>query len=62
MDELNVYKFVRENNGHIIWVCMQVKGLVDTMIIYVEVVIHKGECSEIIERLCIKQLFYYWTW
>ncbi len=55
MDDRNVYATWRnmcEQNGEAIRVCMQVKELVDMRDKYVDGVLNRGECSEIIECLC----------
>ncbi len=55
MDKRNVYATWRdmcEKNEDVIRVCMQVKELVDMMDKYVNGVLNRGECSEIIESLC----------
>ncbi len=60
MDERNVYATWRgmwEKNEDVIRVCMQVKELVDIRDRYVDGVLNRGECSEIIECLCT-QLFF----
>ncbi len=41
-----------EKNEDLIRVCMQVKELVDMRDKYVNGVLNRGECSEIIECLC----------
>ncbi len=55
MDERNVYSTwmgMCEKNEDVIRVCMQVKELVVMKDKYVDGVLNKGECSEIIECLC----------
>ncbi len=55
MDECNLYATLRgmcEKNEDVIRVCKQVKELVDMRDKYVDGVLNRGECSEIIECLC----------
>ncbi len=55
MDERNVYATwmgMCEKNEDVIKVCMQVKELVDMRDKYVDGVLNRGECSEIIQCLC----------
>ncbi len=55
MDERNMYATWRdmcEKNEDVIRVCMQVKELVDMRDRYVDGVLNREECSEIIECLC----------
>ncbi len=55
MDERNMYATWRdmcEKNEDVIRVCMQVKELVDMRDKYVDGVLNRGKCSEIIECLC----------
>ncbi len=55
MDKRNVYVTWRgmcEKNEDVIRVCMQVKELVDMRDKYVDGILNRGECSEIIECLC----------
>ncbi len=55
IDERCVYATWRgmcERNEAVIRVCMQVKELVDMRDKYVEGVLNRGECSEIIQCLC----------
>ncbi len=54
MDERNVYATWRgmcDKNEDVIRVCMQVKELVDMRDKYIDEVLSKGECSEIIQCL-----------
>ncbi len=55
MDDRNVngtWRGMYEKNKDIIRVCIQVKEIVDTRDKYVDGVLNRGECSDIIECLC----------
>ncbi len=55
MDERNVnatWRDMCEKNEDVIRVCMQVKEIVDTRDKYVDGVLNRGECRDIIECLC----------
>ncbi len=55
MDERKVYATWRgmcEQNEDVIRICMQAKELVDLRDRYVDGVLNRGECSEIIKCLC----------
>ncbi len=55
MDERNVYATwtdMCEKNEDVIRVCMPVKGIDDMRDKYVDGVLYRGECREIIECLC----------
>ncbi len=55
MDEKTVYatwSSMQEKNEDVIRVCMQVKELVDMRDKYIDGVLNRGGCSEIIECIC----------
>ncbi len=52
MHLLLFYYILCEKNEDVIRVCMQVKELVEIRDTYVDGVLNRGECSEIIECLC----------